>query len=58
MTDTLINKKTIFITEDITGMNITETKTKEQTFTDRILGTEEINKDTAETQGKTTLTTE
>ena len=42
----------------IIGMNITKTKTKEQTFTDLILGLEEINKNTAETQGKTTLTTE
>ena len=58
MAETLINKKTIFSTEHIIGMNITETKTKEQTFTDLILGTEEINKDTTETQGKTTLTTQ
>ena len=39
-------------------MNIIETKRKEQTFTDLILGTEEFNKDTNETQGKTTLTTQ
>ena len=39
-------------------MNITETKTKEQTFTDLILSTEEINNDTTENQGKTTLTTQ
>ena len=38
-------------------MNITETKTKEETFTDLILGTEESNKDTIETQGKATPTT-
>ena len=34
-------------------MRRTETKTKEETFTDLILGTEESNKDTIETQGKT-----
>ena len=38
-------------------MKITETKTKEETFTDLILGMEESNKDTTETQGKTTPTT-
>ena len=38
-------------------MNITETKTKEETFTDLILATEENNKNTAETQGKATPTT-
>ena len=57
MRETLTNKKTIFSTEHI-GMNITETKTKEQTFTDLILGTEEIKKDTTETQDKTSLTTQ
>ena len=51
MTETLINKKAIFSTEHIMGMDITETKTKEQTFTDLILGTEETNKDATETQG-------
>ena len=39
-------------------MYITETKSKEQAFTDLILGTEENNKDTTETQGKTTVTTQ
>ena len=38
-------------------MNITETKAKEETFTDLILGTEESNKDTTETQVKTTPST-
>ena len=33
-------------------MNIIETKTKEQTFTDLILGMKENNKDTTEIQGK------
>ena len=37
-------------------MNITETKTKEEIFAGLILGTEESNKDTTETEGKTTLT--
>ena len=38
-------------------MNITETNTKEETFTNLTLDTEENNKDTTETQGKTTPTT-
>ena len=38
-------------------MNITETKTKEETFTDLILDTEESNKDTTENQDKATPTT-
>ena len=58
MAETLKTKKTIFSTEHIIGMNITKTQTKEQTFMDLILGTEESNKDTTETQGKTTLTTQ
>ena len=38
-------------------MNITETKTKEETFPDLMLATEESNKDTTETQDKKTPTT-
>ena len=57
MSETLINKKTIYSTEHITKMNITETKAKEETFTDLILGTEESNKDTTETQVKKTPST-
>ena len=38
-------------------MNITETKTKEETFADLILETKESNEYTTETQGKTTPTT-
>ena len=38
-------------------MNITKTNAKEETFTNLILGTEENNKDTTETHGKTTPTT-
>ena len=38
-------------------MNITETKTKEETFTDLIMGTEESNKYTTDIQGKTTSAT-
>ena len=57
VSETLINKKAIYSTEHITKMNITETKAKEETFTDLILGTEESNKDTTETQGKTTPST-
>ena len=38
-------------------MNITETKTKEVTFTDLILETEKSNKYAAKTQGKTTSIT-
>ena len=52
-----INKKIIYSTEHVTGMNITEIKTKEETFTDLILVTGENNKDTTETHGKTTPTT-
>ena len=55
MAETRKTKK-IFSTEHIIRMNITKTQTKEQTFTDLILGAEENNKDTTETQGKTTLT--
>ena len=33
-----------------------DTKTKDQTFTDLILGTKEINNETRETKGKITLT--
>ena len=58
MAETRKTKKIIFSTEHIIGMNITKTQTKEQTFTDLILGAEENNKDTTETQGKTTLTTQ
>ena len=57
MAETRKTKK-IFSTEHIIGMNITKTQTKEQTFMDLILGAEENNKDTTETQGKTTLTTQ
>ena len=53
----LINKKIIYSTKHITEMNITETKTKEETFTDLILDTEESNKDTTENQDKATPTT-
>ena len=49
----LINKKIIYSTKHITEMNITETKTKEETFTDLIMGTTESNKYTTETEGKT-----
>ena len=56
MPETLINKKIIYSTEHITEINITETKTKEEIFAGLILGTEESNKDTTETEGKTTLT--
>ena len=52
------NQENNFSTEHIIGMNITKTQTKEQTFMDLILGAEENNKDTTETQGKTTLTTQ
>ena len=38
-------------------MNVTETKTKQETVTDLILGTEESHKATTEMQGKTTPTT-
>ena len=41
-------------TEHIVRMNITETKIKEETFTDLILGTEENNKDTTETYDRAT----
>ena len=58
LSETLINKKIIYSTKDITEMSITETKTKEEIFsTDLILGTEESNKDTTETQNKATGTT-
>ena len=54
VTETLINKKYIYRTKYIIGMNITKTNTKEETFTNVLLGKEENNKDTTETQGKTT----
>ena len=53
----LINKKIIYSTEHITEMNISETKTKEETFTDLILDTAESSKDTTENQDKATPTT-
>ena len=56
MAETLINKKTIFSTEHIIGMNVAETKIKEQTFTNLMLGTEENSNDATENKGKTTLT--
>ena len=57
LSETLINKKIIYSTKDITEMSITETITKEEIFsTDLILGTEESNKDTTETQNKATGT--
>ena len=37
-------------------MNIAEAKTKRETFTDLMLGTEENNRDTTETRGKTSPT--
>ena len=54
VTETLINKKNIYRTKYIIGMNITKTNTKEETFTNVLLGKEENNKDATETQGKTT----
>ena len=57
MTETLIKKETIYCTEHIIGMKRTETKTKEETFIDLILGMEKNNIDTRETQGKKTLET-
>ena len=52
VSETLINKKIIYSTEHITKINITETKTKQETFMDPILGTKESNKNTKETQSK------
>ena len=52
VSETLINKKIIYSTEHITKINITETKTKEETFMDPILETKESNKNTKETQSK------
>ena len=57
VSETVIKEKIIYSTERITEMNITETKTKGETFTDLILGTEESNMYITETQGKTTSTT-
>ena len=54
VTETLINKKNIYRTKYIIGMNITKTNTKEETFTNVLLGKEENNKDATETQGKIT----
>ena len=54
VTETLINKKYIYRTKYIIGMNKTKTNTKEETFANVLLGKEENNKDTTETQGKTT----
>ena len=51
------NKKIIQSTESITVMNITGTKVIEETFTNVLLDPDESNKDTSETQGKTTPTT-
>ena len=51
------NKQKIYSTENITGMYINETKTKEETLADLIQGTEESDKDTTETHGKTTPAT-
>ena len=56
VTETLINKKMIFSTKHIIEINISKTKTKDQTFTDLILGTKEINNEARETKGKITLT--
>ena len=56
VTETLINKKMIFSTKHIIEINISKTKTKDQTFTDLILGKKEINNETRETKGKITLT--
>ena len=56
VTETLINKKMIFSTKHIIEINISKTKTKDQTFTDLILDTKEINNETRETKGKITLT--
>ena len=56
MTETLINKKMIFSTKHIIEINISKTKTKDQTFTDLILDTKEINNETREIKGKITLT--
>ena len=62
VSETLINRNIIDrtnitsitnIINNITEMNITETKTKEETFTDLIMGTAESNKYTTETEGKT-----
>ena len=47
-------QKNIYRTKYIIGMNITKTNTKEETFTNVLLGKEENNKDATETQGKTT----
>ena len=46
----------IFSTKHIIEINISKTKTKDQTFTDLILGTKEINNEARETKGKITLT--
>ena len=56
VTETLINKKMIFSTKHIIEINISKTKTKDQTFTDLILSKKEINNETRETKGKITLT--
>ena len=56
VSETLVNKKIIYSTKHITKMIITETKTKEKTFTDPMLGSKESNKYAVETQGKTTST--
>ena len=62
VSETLINRNIIDrtnitsitnIINNITEMIITETKTKEETFTDLIMGTAESNKYTTETEGKT-----
>ena len=56
VSETLVNKKIIYSTKHIAKMIITETKTKEKTFTDQMLGSKESNKYAVETQGKTTST--
>ena len=53
----IINRINITNITNITEMNITKTKTKEETFTDLIMGIEESNKYTTEIQGKTTSAT-
>ena len=56
MSETLIKKKIIYSTEHNTELNLMKTKTKEATFSDLILGTEESNNDTTEAHGKKTPT--
>ena len=52
VSEALINKKIIYSTKHITEMSITQAETIEETIADLILGMEESNKDTTESQAK------